>query len=35
MLADSAQVMRGAALDVRLARGGLAATVDTIKPPKS
>jgi exodeoxyribonuclease VII large subunit len=35
VLTDSAQVARGAALDVRLARGGLAATVDQIKPPKS
>ena len=35
VLTDSAAVARGAAIDVRLARGGLAATVDAIKPPKS
>ena len=31
VLTDSATVTRGAAIDVRLARGGLAATVDAVK----
>ena len=35
VLTDSGAVARGAAIDVRLARGGLAATVDTVKPPKN
>jgi exodeoxyribonuclease VII large subunit len=33
VLVDSGAVQRGSAIDVRLARGGLAATVDAIKPP--
>jgi exodeoxyribonuclease VII large subunit len=35
VLTDSGTVARGAPIDVRLARGGLAATVDAIKPPKT
>ena len=35
VLTDAAMVTRGAAIDVRLARGGLTATVDSIKPRKS
>jgi exodeoxyribonuclease VII large subunit len=35
VLTDSGAVARGAAIDVRLARGGLTATVDKIKPPKN
>jgi exodeoxyribonuclease VII large subunit len=35
VLIDATAVARGAAIDVRLARGGLAATVDAIKPPQS
>jgi exodeoxyribonuclease VII large subunit len=35
VLTDSGTVARGAAIDVRLARGGLTATVDAAKPPKS
>ena len=35
VLTDSGAVTRGAAIDVRLARGGLAASVDAIKPHKS
>ena len=35
VLTDSGAVARGAAIDVRLARGGLAATVDAVKPNKS
>jgi exodeoxyribonuclease VII large subunit len=35
VLTDSSAVARGASIDVRLARGGLAATVDEIKPPKN
>ncbi|HEX7238440.1 MAG TPA: exodeoxyribonuclease VII large subunit [Gammaproteobacteria bacterium] len=34
VLTDSGPVQRGTSIDVRLARGGLAATVDTVKPPK-
>jgi exodeoxyribonuclease VII large subunit len=34
VLTDSAAVARGSAVDVRLARGGLTATVDAIKLPK-
>jgi exodeoxyribonuclease VII large subunit len=34
VLVDSAAVKRGASVDVRLARGGLSATVDTVKPSK-
>jgi exodeoxyribonuclease VII large subunit len=34
VLTDSSAIARGAAIDVRLARGGLAATVDSIKPKK-
>jgi exodeoxyribonuclease VII large subunit len=34
VLTDSGAVTGGSAIDVRLARGGLAATVNTIKPPK-
>ena len=34
VLTDSSAVARGASIDVRLARGGLAATVDAIKPLK-
>jgi len=34
VLTDSGTVARGAAIDVRLARGGLAATVDAVKPNK-
>jgi len=34
VLTDSGAVTRGSAIDVRLARGGLAATVDAVKPPK-
>jgi hypothetical protein len=32
VLIDSRTIERGAAIDVRLARGGVAATVDAIKP---
>ncbi len=35
VLTEAAMVTRGAAIDVRLARGGLTATVDSIKPRKS
>jgi hypothetical protein len=35
VLTDTVAVARGAAIDVRLARGGLAATVDAIKPAKT
>ena len=35
VITDSGTVARGSAIDVRLARGGLAATVDKIKPSKS
>ena len=35
VVTDSGTVKRGAAIDVRLARGGLAATVESIKTPKS
>jgi exodeoxyribonuclease VII large subunit len=35
VLTDSSTIARGAAVDVRLARGGLAATVDAVKPSKS
>jgi exodeoxyribonuclease VII large subunit len=35
VLTDSSTTARGATVDVRLARGGLAATVDDVKPPKS
>jgi exodeoxyribonuclease VII large subunit len=35
VLTDSAAVARGAAIDVRLARGGLAATVEAVKPTKT
>jgi exodeoxyribonuclease VII large subunit len=35
VLTDSSTVARGAGIDVRLARGGLAATVDTVKPSRS
>ena len=35
VLTDSSTVTRGAGIEVRLARGGLAATVDEIEPPKS
>jgi exodeoxyribonuclease VII large subunit len=34
VLTDSSATGRGSAIDVRLARGGLRATVDTVKPPK-
>jgi exodeoxyribonuclease VII large subunit len=34
VLTDTATVKRGAALDVRLARGSLAATVDSVRKPK-
>jgi exodeoxyribonuclease VII large subunit len=34
VLVDSGLVKRGASIDVRLARGGLSATVDAIKPGK-
>ena len=35
VLTDSAAVARGSAIDVRLARGGLTATVDAVKPAKT
>ena len=35
VLTDTVAVARGAAIDVQLARGGLAATVDTLKPAKN
>jgi exodeoxyribonuclease VII large subunit len=35
VLTDSASVARGSAIDVRLARGGLTATVDAVKPAKT
>jgi exodeoxyribonuclease VII large subunit len=35
VLTDSGAVERGTTIDVRLARGGLAATVDKVKPQKS
>jgi exodeoxyribonuclease VII large subunit len=35
VLTDAGGVSRGAAIDVRLARGALAATVDKITPRKS
>ena len=35
VITDSGTVARGSAIDVQLARGGLAATVDKIKPSKS
>jgi exodeoxyribonuclease VII large subunit len=35
VLTDGTAVTRGAAIDVRLKRGGLAATVDAVKPPKA
>ena len=35
VLTDTVAIARGAAIDVRLARGGLAATVDSIKPAKT
>jgi exodeoxyribonuclease VII large subunit len=34
VLTDSGAVTRGSAIDVRLARGGLTATVDSTKPQK-
>ena len=34
VLTDSGAVTRGSSIDVRLARGGLTATVDSTKPPK-
>jgi exodeoxyribonuclease VII large subunit len=34
VLTDSVSVARGSVIDVRLSRGGLAATVDTVKPAK-
>jgi exodeoxyribonuclease VII large subunit len=35
VLTDSGTLVRGEAIDVRLARGALAATVDAIKPSRS
>jgi exodeoxyribonuclease VII large subunit len=35
VLTESAAVARGSVIDVRLARGGLAATVDAVKPDKT
>jgi exodeoxyribonuclease VII large subunit len=34
VLTDSGNVAKGSAIDVRLARGGLSATVDAAKAPK-
>jgi hypothetical protein len=34
VLTDSGAVAKGSVLDVRLARGGLSATVDAVKAPK-